>query len=315
MAHTLAAVFDNRPDAERAREALTSAGYDRDCVRLEDANSRIADASASSGTSDDLHPDAVGGFMDSVRHFFSDLFGNDTDEHQLYSEAVKRGNTVLIVKTRTADEAERAADIVETCGPIDIDEQETQWRSDGWTGAPVGRVAMHETVVLQTGRGSAQSSPSSAQSSQSSAQSSQASAQSGGAGSQQYMAGAGSAERHDIRPATEADLAAAKRSGVRMFAQRDTDSPLADSWRGTQVDDAAFRSHWHSNFASSGSTYDEYEPAYRYGYSKASDTSNRGRSWDEVEPTLRSDWESRNPGSAWENFKAAVRHGWDRLTS
>jgi len=30
---------------------------------------------------------------------------------------------------------------------------------------------------------------------------------------------------------------------------------------------------------------------------------------------LRSDWESRYPSSAWEKFKAAIRHGWERITS
>jgi hypothetical protein len=41
----------------------------------------------------------------------------------------------------------------------------------------------------------------------------------------------------------------------------------------------------------------------------------RGRAWNDVEPTLRTDWEARNPGSTWEKFKAAVRHGWDKITS
>jgi hypothetical protein len=41
----------------------------------------------------------------------------------------------------------------------------------------------------------------------------------------------------------------------------------------------------------------------------------RGRKWDDVEPELRRNWETSNPGSAWDRFKAAVRHGWDRITS
>ena len=43
----------------------------------------------------------------------------------------------------------------------------------------------------------------------------------------------------------------------------------------------------------------------------------RNRPWDEVEPELRSGWEARNTGSTgstWENMKAAVRHGWDKMT-
>ncbi len=38
------------------------------------------------------------------------------------------------------------------------------------------------------------------------------------------------------------------------------------------------------------------------------------RDWDASEPDLRRNWEARYPGSAWERFKAAVRHGWERMT-
>lgn len=75
-----------------------------------------------------------------------------------------------------------------------------------------------------------------------------------------------------------------------------------------------YRTHWSSNYAKAG-TYDEYAPAYRYGSTMAGSEMYRGRPWDEIEPTLRTDWEARNPGSGWEKFKAAVRHGWDRITS
>jgi hypothetical protein len=40
-----------------------------------------------------------------------------------------------------------------------------------------------------------------------------------------------------------------------------------------------------------------------------------GQAWEQVEPTLKSDWESRHPGSAaaaWDKVKAAMRHGWER---
>ena len=84
---------------------------------------------------------------------------------------------------------------------------------------------------------------------------------------------------------------------------------------GDLVDDDEFRSHFQSSYGSSGGRYEDYEPAYRYGSGLRSDARYTGRSWDEIEPDLRSDWERSHPGSAWERFKAAVRHGWDRMTS
>ena len=85
-------------------------------------------------------------------------------------------------------------------------------------------------------------------------------------------------------------------------------------------DDAAYRSHWNATYstATDGSSYDEYKPAYSYGSEMARSEKYRGRRWDEVESDLRTDWDSRyaNGGqSTWEKMKAAVRQGWDRMTS
>jgi len=75
-----------------------------------------------------------------------------------------------------------------------------------------------------------------------------------------------------------------------------------------------YRNDWQTNYASQGGTYDDYEPAYRYGHTLRSDARYSGRDWDAVEPDLRRDWESRNPGGTWERMKGAVRRGWDRMT-
>jgi uncharacterized protein (TIGR02271 family) len=86
----------------------------------------------------------------------------------------------------------------------------------------------------------------------------------------------------------------------------------------TDADDAYYRSHWTSNYGTTGGNYDDYAPAYSYGSQMRSDSRYQGRQWDDVEPSLRSDWETRYPGSGgastWEKMKAAVRHGWDKVT-
>jgi len=85
--------------------------------------------------------------------------------------------------------------------------------------------------------------------------------------------------------------------------------------RGTS-DDSDYRSHFQSNYGSTGGAYDDYAPAYTYGTQMRGDSRYSGRQWDAVESDLRSDWESRyaGTGSTWEKMKAAVRHGWDRVT-
>lgn len=74
-----------------------------------------------------------------------------------------------------------------------------------------------------------------------------------------------------------------------------------------------FRMH-HGETYGGTTGFDEYEPAYRYGWDVGGSGRYRGRRWEEVEPDLRSDWERRYPDGAWDRFKAAVRRGWERTS-
>jgi len=77
---------------------------------------------------------------------------------------------------------------------------------------------------------------------------------------------------------------------------------------------------WQENFSSrpyaAGYTYEEFRPAYRYGFESA--RHNMGRTWKDVESDLRTGWdkfEHRSAGgSTWENIKDAVRDAWHRVT-
>ena len=82
----------------------------------------------------------------------------------------------------------------------------------------------------------------------------------------------------------------------------------------TWSNDEDFRTHYSDYLSGSGSTYEEYEPAYRYGSDLGNDARYRGRGWSEIESDARRDWESRNPNDGWERFKAAVRRGWERTS-
>jgi uncharacterized protein (TIGR02271 family) len=75
---------------------------------------------------------------------------------------------------------------------------------------------------------------------------------------------------------------------------------------------ADFRRHHTTMFASGGMAYEEYEPAYRYGYDLGTNERYRGRDWAALETEARRDWEARRPGT-WERFKEAIRYGWDKV--
>lgn len=83
----------------------------------------------------------------------------------------------------------------------------------------------------------------------------------------------------------------------------------------TLSDEADFRRHFESGPGSLGRDYSAYGPAYCYGAEAANDLKYRGRSFEEIEPELRSEYLRRNPGSSWDQVKDSVRYGWSKISS
>jgi len=82
---------------------------------------------------------------------------------------------------------------------------------------------------------------------------------------------------------------------------------------GFEAYDADFRTNFQTTFGKKkGVTYERYLPAYRYGYTLASDQRYAGRDWTTFEAEARRDWEGRNQG-AWEDMKDAIRYAWDKV--
>lgn len=77
--------------------------------------------------------------------------------------------------------------------------------------------------------------------------------------------------------------------------------------------------YWRTNYrnrpyATSGSSYDAYQPGYRFGYEAANRY--RDRDWNDVESELSRSWNTYEyrGNSTWEQIKGAVRDAWDRVT-
>lgn len=315
MQHTLVAVFDNRSDAQKAMDDLLASGFSRSDVRLSE------DDTPKAGSVADIEDES---FATSIKNFFSDLFGSDrSDRLHVYSEAIARGHYVLSVTAPSEPEVERAADLVERYVPLDIDEHASTWQA-GTTAAGMSAGAMGLGAQQRSAGLSRQSQDLGGR--QGDPLAGSVSMQ-GGAGSRQY----GSA---DEQPSIHSELGArdAQRGNVRIYPHDDdTAGPQGDelgrraidkmvdpadvpAFQADAEDDRSYRTHWFSNYsASSGNKYDDYQPAYEYGRAMRRSELYRGRPWEDVEKDLQSDWSRLNPGSAWDSFKAAVRHGWDRL--
>lgn len=95
------------------------------------------------------------------------------------------------------------------------------------------------------------------------------------------------------------------RSGWERFKQGVSDT--------FDTDNDYYQQDYQQHYARSGFGYERYQPAYRYGYDLANDERYRGRGWYEVEADARRDWQARHPDSSWDDFKDAVRHGWNRV--
>jgi hypothetical protein len=293
MTRTLIAVFDNRGDAQSALDELVSSGFSRSQIRLNEGQT----TAAAPATPETSHG---GGIVDSIKNFLGSMFGTDDSEYvQKYSDAVTRGHQVLTLTVVEERDVERAADIVERFGPIDIDEKSAEWSG--------GALA---SEAMRMGAGAQQRS---AQMSQQSTQAMQGSVQgSVQGGAQGAMQGSSQQGSQQFAPATDsgAALPGSQRAGVRVFEHL-AEPPLVAA---VDEEEIYFRNHYNSNYAGGDERYEDYAPAYQYGSMMASDEQYRGKLWKDVEPQLRSDWEGSNPNSAWSKFKAAVRHGWERIT-
>lgn len=137
MQHTLIAVFDNRSDAQKAMTELLGAGFTRTQVRLDEGNTIPLDSTDSGRMAST--DDSGTGMGASIKHFFSNLFGDDSDSGHAnkYTTAIERGNHALTVSASTDTEVEQAADIIERFGPIDIDEKSAEWAGASGSQMPV----------------------------------------------------------------------------------------------------------------------------------------------------------------------------------
>jgi stress response protein YsnF len=135
---TVVGVFDTVDAAQNARDALLDSGFDASEVRLQanpaaqGSDTLTTTDSTITGTSRSSTEDE--GFMAGIGRFFSDLFGGDDNEHAgHYSEAVRRGSTVVAVTVSDSSRVEQARSTLAAAGAVDIDKRTESWRQEGYS--------------------------------------------------------------------------------------------------------------------------------------------------------------------------------------
>jgi uncharacterized protein (TIGR02271 family) len=122
---TVIAAFQDRAQAERARDQLVQRGIDREDVHIEmpQATEPLKEESGGSG---------------GISGFFSNLFGSDDDferHGRTWNEAVRHGHPVIVVDASDERQAQEAASCLQGLGAMDIDKHAGEWNIQGRTSA------------------------------------------------------------------------------------------------------------------------------------------------------------------------------------
>ena len=76
-----------------------------------------------------------------------------------------------------------------------------------------------------------------------------------------------------------------------------------------------YRERWQSRYGTTGGRWEDYEPAYSYGWNMRDRAEYRGRSWTDVEPEFQRDWSTRHPETPWDRARESVRETWEDVTT
>lgn len=90
---------------------------------------------------------------------------------------------------------------------------------------------------------------------------------------------------------------------------------VAESVNPTEEDGYWRANYSKANYYEQGRPYDDYAPAYRYGWESCCSHVPAGRTFDQAEPDMRRDWLNRRGDSKldWTGARPAARDAWDRV--
>jgi outer membrane murein-binding lipoprotein Lpp len=123
------------------------------------------------------------------------------------------------------------------------------------------------------------------------------------------------AETPGIEPMPQETMRQPERSTGEVTLRRDGDLPPGTET--ARIEDISryepdFRRNYDTNYANSGYGYDQFRPAYYFGYELATDPRYRGQEWNTVESDAHGYWNESTMGP-WDRYKEAVHYAWDRV--
>lgn len=122
MAQTVVGFFDQASEAQNAVEALVNSGFSRDQIDLSTANASSTNTYDTGMTTSSTRDDEGG-----IGGFFRSLFGDDDDDRTSRYSTVGERSSIVTVHATSEDHAERAADILDEYGAVDVDERYNEY--------------------------------------------------------------------------------------------------------------------------------------------------------------------------------------------
>ena len=136
---TVTAFFETRAEADHAQADLVAAGFAPSDIQVLAGEAAQARA--------EPHKDV--GLFQALLDIFVFM---PTDDRATYEEGLRRGGVAVAVHTG-ADRYERAIDILDRDGAVNLDERETAWKAEGWTPRSTPRSAGTDTPAFEAEQG------------------------------------------------------------------------------------------------------------------------------------------------------------------
>ena len=218
------------------------------------------------------------------------------EEHAgYYAEGVRRGGALVTVEADDTN-LERVRGVMDRYHPVDIHQRVEAWRQTGWKGYDPS-AKPYTADQMQKERQS---------------YSSMRSTGSTGTANTRGVSGEANLGQSGMRTGGVQYYPRTSAGGTRTGAMG---SGFGSGMSDTDLERyrTGWRGHYQSQFANTGYMYEHYEPAYQYGWTLRNEPRYRDWDWAQLEPEARRTWEQRNPGTAWDQIKAAVRYAWENF--
>jgi len=127
MSQTVVGMFDTAAQAQSAAQQLAAAGFNLEHVDVASRSDDTTAATANRGQYRNTN-NTEESTSDSISDFFSNLFSDDDDNDNArrYAHAARESGSLVTVHAHSAENAHKAAEILDRCGAVDVNERAEQ---------------------------------------------------------------------------------------------------------------------------------------------------------------------------------------------